>query len=186
MSDSNSVIDRARLFATQRHHGQRRKNAARSPYITHPAEVAALVAALGGSASAVAAAWLHDTVEDCPPTSLAELSRLFGAEVAGLVRELTDDKHLPKAERKRRQVVGAPGKSATAALIKLCDKTCNVRSVADTPPADWSMGRRVSYLDWAEMVVGGLRGLPDAASGYFARELHGARDRLAEAGAGTV
>ena len=57
-----------------------------------------------GIGNAIAAAWLHDAVEDCPPTSFAEIENEFDVDIANIVRELTDDKSLPKAERKRLQI----------------------------------------------------------------------------------
>ena len=92
--------------------------------------VAALVERWSGSERAIAAAWLHDTVEDCPPTSVAELEALFGKEIAGIVAELTDDKSLPKAERKKQQILNASKKSNEASLVKLADKTSNIGAIA--------------------------------------------------------
>ena len=63
MSD---LISRAERFARVRHEGQFRKGKAKEPYTNHLVEVAALVERWSGSESAIAAAWLHDTVEDCP------------------------------------------------------------------------------------------------------------------------
>jgi (p)ppGpp synthase/HD superfamily hydrolase len=105
----------------------------------------------------VAAALLHDVIEDTATTH-EELVAAFGADVAGLVGEATDDKALPKAERKRLQVVHAPDRSPRAKLLKLADKTSNVRALATSPPAGWSRQRRREYLDWARAVVAGLRG----------------------------
>ena len=68
------------------------------------------------------AAWLHDTVEDRPPTSFAEIENEFNVDIANIVRELTDDKSLPKAERKRLQIVNAIKKAEEGRLIKLADK----------------------------------------------------------------
>jgi guanosine-3',5'-bis(diphosphate) 3'-pyrophosphohydrolase len=82
----------------------------------------------------------------------------FGRDVANIVLEVTDDKSLPKAERKRKQVENAPGKSREAKLIKLADKTSNVRAVASSPAHDWSVERRREYIEWAKSVVGGVRG----------------------------
>jgi guanosine-3',5'-bis(diphosphate) 3'-pyrophosphohydrolase len=82
------------------------------------------------------AAAVHDTVED-PQTTFVEREEHFGSEVAGLVRELTDDKSLKKGERKRRQIERARNLSIRAKQLKIADKTCNVRDVADIPPADW-------------------------------------------------
>ena len=76
----NDLISRAERFARVRHEGQFRKGKAQEPYTIHLEEVAALVERWSGSERAIAAAWLHvihlatcDTLEDCPPTSLAEL-----------------------------------------------------------------------------------------------------------------
>ena len=104
------LISRAERFARARHKGQFRKGKAQESYTIHLEEVAALVERWSGSERAIAAAWLHDTVEDCPPTSVAELEALFGKEIAGIVAELTDDKSLPKAERKKQQILNASKK----------------------------------------------------------------------------
>ena len=143
-------------------------------------EVAELVARFGGSPEAVAAAWLHDTVEDCPPTSFEEIGRHFGPAVCGIVAEVTDDRTLGRAVRKRRQVEAAPGKSPEAALIKLCDKISNVRSVGETPPVNWSRDRRVAYLDWAVEVVAALPAVPGQARAHFATVLAEARAALGQ------
>ena len=66
-----------------------------------------------------------------------------------LVEEVSDDKTLPKAERKRLQIEHAASLSQGAKLIKLADKICNVREVTLDPPHDWSTVRRREYLDWA-------------------------------------
>ena len=74
------------------------------------------------------AALLHDTVEDTD-TSLAELEAKFGPVVARIVQEVTDDKSLPKQERKRQQVEHAPHCSHQAKLVKLADKLYNLRDL---------------------------------------------------------
>lgn len=165
-----TLIDHARGFAEAAHLFQTRKGAGQAPYVVHLEEVAALVARFGGDETAVAAAWLHDTVEDCRIT-FAEIEARFGPEVAGIVRELTDDKSLEKAERKRLQVVHAPGKSPAAALVKICDKLSNIRAVGETPPLHWDAARQAQYLDWAETVVALLPAVPDAARAAFAGQI---------------
>ncbi|MDH3264637.1 MAG: HD domain-containing protein [Paracoccaceae bacterium] len=176
MSD---LIFRAEALARARHDGQTRKGAGGEPYIVHVEEVARLTAAWGGGDAEIAAAWLHDTVEDCPPTSVSELAALFGVEIAAIVAELTDDKGLPKHERKRLQIDNAPGKSAAACLVKLADKTSNVTAIGLTPPEDWSSERRHAYLDWAEAVVAALpHGLGEARAA-FAGAIAAARAALA-------
>ena len=103
----------------------------------------------------VIAALLHDTVEDAGVTK-EELVQRFGADVADLVMELTDDKSLPKAERKRLQIVHAPKLSVRAQIIKLADKISNLRAILASPPADWSVGRKREYFEWAKKVIEGL------------------------------
>ena len=153
-------VARALDFAARKHRNQRRKGATQEPYINHPAEVARLVAeATGGRPLAVLlAALLHDTVEDTQ-TTLDELEREFGSDVAALVAEVTDDKRLPKADRKRLQIEHAGTRSRGAKLIKIADKTSNLRSLVDSPPTDWDLQRRREYFEWAKRVVDGCRGV---------------------------
>ena len=165
----NDLIDRAERFARMRHEGQFRKGKTQEPYTIHLEEVAALVGHWSGSEVAIAAAWLHDTVEDCPPTSVADLEALFGKEVASIVAELTDDKSLPKAERKKQQIVNAPQKSNEASLVKLADKTSNIGAIANSPPDGWSRERRLEYIGWANTVVGHLPFLPTEGVSEFLR-----------------
>ncbi|XP_014677320.1 PREDICTED: guanosine-3',5'-bis(diphosphate) 3'-pyrophosphohydrolase MESH1-like, partial [Priapulus caudatus] len=106
----------------------------------------------------IQAALLHDTVEDTD-TSLAEIESVFGARVCAIVAEVTDDKSLPKAERKRQQVAHAAHASRGAKLVKLADKLYNVRDLARATPAGWDAARVAEYVAWAERVVRGLRGV---------------------------
>src|ERR1700693_5313945 len=112
------LISRAWNFAAQRHTTQRRKGKAQEPYVNHVAEVAELVATAteGHDANLVAAAVLHDTVEDTA-TLLGEFASIFNADIAGLVAQVTDDKRLDKAERKRLQVEHASAKTARAKIL---------------------------------------------------------------------
>ena len=153
------LIARAWNFSAERHAKQRRKGEAQEPYMNHLAEVAELVAAAteGHDANLVAAAVLHDTVEDTA-TLLGELASIFNADIAGLVAEATDDKRLDKVERKRLQVEHASAKTARAKILKLADKISNLRSLVKSPPADWSLERKSEYLSWSRDVVQGLRG----------------------------
>lgn len=166
--DGLLLVARAADLAARRHAGQSRKGAAREPYVNHLAEVAALLAQTSGKADAelIAAGWLHDAVEDTA-TGQEELERLFGRRVAALVAEVTDDKSLPKAERKRRQVENAPGKSPAAKAIKIADKISNLRSLAASPPEDWEAERVCAYLAFAEEVVAGCRGTNAALEALF-------------------
>ncbi len=157
MDHDLSAILAAAQFAAEKHANQRRKGRAAEPYINHLIEVAHLVsgALSEPDANLVMAAFLHDTVEDVGVT-VDELRERFGADVAGLVLEVTDDKSLPKDERKRLQVEHAPHKSVRAGTIKIADKISNLRSMLNSPPADWGPERIRDYFAWAKKVVDGL------------------------------
>ena len=103
----------------------------------------------------IIAALLHDVVEDTPTTN-QEVAERFGPDVAALVAEVTDDKSLPKAERKRLQIETAPKKSKRAQSIKVADKISNLRAILHSPPTDWDQERKKEYFDWAKKVVDGL------------------------------
>jgi guanosine-3',5'-bis(diphosphate) 3'-pyrophosphohydrolase len=155
-------------FAERRHRGQSRKDAARSPYIGHPIAVARVLATVGGvrDPEMLMAAILHDTVEDTD-TTFAELEARFGERVTSLVRELTDDKSLPKAERKQRQVEHAAASSAEAKQLKMADKICNLEDLHSAPPADWPAEGIEEYRRWAVAVVAGCRGVNQALEERF-------------------
>jgi len=156
---------RAAEFAAHAHRTQRDKGAQGGPYVNHLIEVARLLADAGAPLPVVLAGLLHDTVEDTEVT-LAELTEQFGAEVAALVAEVTDDKSLPKAERKALQVAKAPRKSAGGKMIKLADKTSNLRRLVRTPP-DWPVARKHEYFAWAAAVAEGCRGVNPALEAAF-------------------
>jgi guanosine-3',5'-bis(diphosphate) 3'-pyrophosphohydrolase len=153
----DQAVLKAAYLAAQKHAGQRRKGAAAEPYINHLLEVAELVASALAEPdrNLVIAALLHDTVEDAEVTK-EELVETFGSDVADLVMEVTDDKSLPKAERKRLQIVHASQISVRAQVIKLADKISNLRGILGSPPADWSVERKREYFEWAKRVVDGL------------------------------
>lgn len=166
-------------FAAHKHRDQRRKDAAASPYINHAIEVATILATRGGvtDLATLTAAVLHDTIEDTRTTP-AELEAEFGAEVRDLVLEMTDDKRLPKAERKRFQIEHAGSISPKARLIKFGDKICNVRDVTASPPAGWPLERRREYLDWTEQVLVGCRGCNPGLESYYDEVLRAGRAAL--------
>jgi guanosine-3',5'-bis(diphosphate) 3'-pyrophosphohydrolase len=153
------AVLRAADAAARWHVHQRRKGAAQEPYINHLLEVASLVAEAteGRNPKAVIAALLHDAIEDQEvPREL--IAKEFGEDVAALVAEVSDDKQIEKQHRKRLQIESAHKKSEDAKRIKLADKTSNLRALAFSPPPDWSVKRRLEYIDWAKRVVAGLRG----------------------------
>lgn len=153
MQNLVSVL-RAADTAAQWHATQKRKGAAAEPYVNHLLEVARMVAEAteGNDPALVIAALLHDAIED-QKISRETIAAQFGEDVASLVVECTDDKSLPKPERKRLQIVNAPNKSARAKLLKIADKVSNLNSMADSPPAHWPVQRRADYVIWAKQVV---------------------------------
>lgn len=153
-----TIIFAALRFAALKHKDQKRKDS-KTPYINHPIEVAELLLRVGQETETetVVAALLHDTIEDTNTTA-EEIQALFGEKVASIVKECTDDKSLPKEVRKELQVEHAPHKSPQAKKIKLADKISNAKDIMFTPPPDWSLQRKVDYLNWSERVVEGLRG----------------------------
>jgi len=155
-------------FAARKHTDHRRKGVRGEPYVNHLAEVACLVAEAteGQDPMAVVAALLHDTLEDTDATR-EELEEQFGADIASIVAEVTDDKRLTKEERKQRQVDHAPHASHRAKLVKLADKISNLRSMQVSPPADWKLERKVEYFEWAAAVVQGLRGTNPVLEAQF-------------------
>ncbi len=171
-SENTGQLLEAIRFAAEKHRNQRRKDSEQSPYINHPIEVTQLLWKIGGvrNSDVLLAAILHDTVEDTD-TRPEEIREHFGEGVLSLVMEVTDDKSLPKAKRKRLQIETAGHKSYGAKLIKLADKSCNVRDLVTMPPKDWSLERRQEYLLWTEKVVAGLRGTNAALEEYYDHEL---------------
>ena len=153
--ESVQQILQAAQYASEKHAGHKRKGG--EPYINHLIEVAHLVstALSEPDANVVAAAFLHDTIEDAGVTA-AELTERFGQNVTDLVLEVTDDKSLPKEERKRLQIEHAPKLSVRAQVIKLADKISNLRSIISSPPPDWDYERKKQYFEWGKQVVDGL------------------------------
>ena len=159
------LIIKAADFAARKHRCQRRKDVHETPYINHPISVARLLADVGGvtDEDILAAALLHDTIEDTK-TKADEIEQEFGSRIRKLVQEVSDDKEIEKAERKRRQVEHAKELSPDAVLVKLADKICNVQDVIHNPPQKWSLDDRQEYLDWSERVV---RNCPEVPEGLL-------------------
>jgi GTP diphosphokinase / guanosine-3',5'-bis(diphosphate) 3'-diphosphatase len=168
MKGELALLLKALAFAAHKHRDQRRKDADASPYINHPIELADVLVNQGGitDTEVLCAALLHDTVEDTDTTP-EELIGAFGSRIARIVAEVTDDKRLPKDERKRLQIEHAPSLSHEAKLVKLADKLCNLRDVAERPPAKWDLARRREYYDWAKRVVDGMRGTHERLEAAF-------------------
>lgn len=147
-------------FAAKAHNGQRRKNRTQDPYINHPIEVAALISAedfdLNIREDILIAALLHDTIEDTT-TTYNDIKERFGERVANMVAECSDDKKLPKVQRKKLQIEHAANVSIGAALVKLADKLSNLSALKTDPPTEWTESIIRGYVVWSYAVVQALK-----------------------------
>jgi (p)ppGpp synthase/HD superfamily hydrolase len=134
---TSRLIVEAELFADEKHDGQVRKYTG-EPYIVHPAEVAKIVASCPeANERMIAAAWLHDVVEDTPVT-LSEIDERFGSHVAMLVGFLTDASRPEdgnRAVRKRIDKAHLATAPPEAQTVKLADLISNTSSIARHDPA---------------------------------------------------
>jgi (p)ppGpp synthase/HD superfamily hydrolase len=163
------LLTQAMRFAADCHADHRRKGESREPYVNHVIEVAELVAKAteGADINLVAAALLHDILEDTE-VSRAALAEKFNTDIADLVHEVTNDGALGKAAQKAAQISSAPGKSGRAKILKLSDKTANLRSILNSPPRDWSVAQKRDYLQHGRKVAEGLAGVNAWLDGEFA------------------
>lgn len=147
-----SIIERAYTTAERAHRGQLRKSG--DPYITHPVAVATILAELGMTPPTLAAALLHDTVEDTP-YSLAQLTKEYGEEIALLVDGVTKlDKvqygDAAQAETVRKMVI-AMAKDIRVLMIKLADRLHNARTWKFVPQASASKKARETLEIYAPL-----------------------------------
>lgn len=179
LGENTGILLQALNFAATKHRHQRRKDIHALPYINHPIRVAEMLWMVGAvrDCRLIAAALLHDTLEDTETTE-TEICGLFGEDITAIVREVTDDSSLPKAERKRLQVEHAPSLSSAAKQLKLADKICNIADIIESPPTHWNWQRRWDYLMWSEQVIAGLRGANPALEQHFDHLLTEARQIL--------
>ncbi|XP_014780413.1 guanosine-3',5'-bis(diphosphate) 3'-pyrophosphohydrolase MESH1 [Octopus bimaculoides] len=159
MEDMLSTVIECANFAAIKHKNQKRKDVEGTPYINHPIGVSYILTNEAGITDplVIQAALLHDTVEDTD-TTLQEIEDHFGKEVAGIVAEVTDDKSLAKAERKKLQIEHAKTSSHRAKLVKLADKLYNLRDLNRSTPVGWTEERVQQYFVWAKKVVRNLAG----------------------------
>ncbi len=163
------LVLKAAHFAALSHRDQLRKGSDELPYVVHLISTALLIAEVGGvnDPEVLAAALLHDTIEDTETTA-EELTAAFGQKVCRLVEEVSDDKSLEKAVRKRLQIEHAPELSPGAVLIKLADKISNVMDLTNSPPVNWDLEQCEEYLDWAEEVINNCPKANRALEKHFA------------------
>jgi guanosine-3',5'-bis(diphosphate) 3'-pyrophosphohydrolase len=165
-------------FAARKHKNQKRKDEV-EPYINHPLEVAEILVKIGGvkDENILIAAILHDTIEDTDTTE-EEIRRLFGQKVCDYVKEVTDDKGLPKELRKKLQIEKASKLSVGAKQIKIADKTSNLCAIIESPPKNWTLETKIEYVNWAKQVVDEMRGVNESLEKYFDEIYEKAKEKL--------
>jgi (p)ppGpp synthase/HD superfamily hydrolase len=145
------VVKKAEEFATAAHASidQRRKYT-NQPYIVHPKAVAATVASVDHDEPMIAAAWLHDVVEDTPIT-IETIANEFGAEIAGLVADLTDVAMASAGNRQQRAAIDrqhSAQSDPSAKTVKLADLIDNLSDIATADP-----GFAPLYLSEKELLL---------------------------------
>ena len=163
-----NLILKAAKFSAQKHSRQRKKDEFSTPYVNHPIAVSLVISEIGGikDPEVLAAALLHDTIENTETTA-EELEAEFGKQVSKYVIEVSDDKSLPKEERKRKQIENAKYLSKGATLIRLGDKISNAKDIVYNPPDNCDKNRRREYLDWAVEVISNCPQVNDALENRF-------------------
>ena len=140
-------------FAAVRHRWQRRKGERGAPYVNHLIEVAHVLATHGlDDTDLLCAAVLHDSIEDTGATA-EELRQRFGNRITSIVLEVTDDPASPKWKQKLAQIETAGAMSEHAQNLRVADKISNLRGILTSPPANWSLERKIAYYAWAKKVV---------------------------------
>ena len=131
-------VERARVFATAAHAAVKQvRKYTFEPYIVHPTEVASIVASVPHTNEMLAAAYLHDTVEDTG-VSIVDIQVEFGNEVASLVGWLTDVSKPEQGNRAVRKAIDREHTAmapAAAQTVKLADLIANSRSILAHDPA---------------------------------------------------
>lgn len=151
-----NIEAKALEFATEKHKDQLRKDGT-TPYINHCLNVVQFLKDAGiTDTDIIAAALLHDTIEDTNTTA-DELRKEFGDTITNIVLECSDDKSLSKKQRKDFQIKHVPFISDKAKQVKIADKIANMRDILLIPPVDWSTRGKRNYFEWSKKVVDGAR-----------------------------
>jgi RelA/SpoT family (p)ppGpp synthetase len=171
-----ALLNRAYVYAMKAHGEQKR--ASGDPYFSHPLEVAAILTDLKLDDATIAAALLHDTIEDTPATR-AEIDQIFGPDIGHLVEGLTKLKKLDLVSREAKQAENlrklllAIADDVRVLLVKLADRLHNMRTLEHMPPE----GRRriaEETLDIYAPLAGrmGMQGLREELEDLSFRQLN--------------
>lgn len=130
-------------FAFGQHFWQVRKNKIQAPYISHLMAVSSLVMESGGSEDEAIAALLHDSIEDVDADQNT-IVEMFGQNVLNIILEVTEDKELPKAERKESYARNIKKFSSSALRVSVADKLHNIRGYLMSPEL-WGQEQKHFY-----------------------------------------
>ncbi len=170
----------ALAFAAEQHKYQRRGGYDPLPYINHLIKVSTAIIEIGKEENSdiILASILHDVIEDSEITN-KDLKEHFGATVADIVTELTDDMTIPYEDRKALQIARAPQLSIAARKIRIADKASNIRDIF-TYPLDWTEEKKIAYLENSVAVVDQIRGTHEALEIWFDQSVQFAREVLSQ------
>ncbi|BAI75112.1 hypothetical protein AZL_b04490 (plasmid) [Azospirillum sp. B510] len=176
MSMDKEIVLEALRYAASLHEGTYRPDRARTPFVTHLSETAELVAQAGGAPAEIAAAWLHDAVED-GLTTVADLAERFGPEVAGLVAAVSDapeDVGRAISERKAIQAARLAAAPEGAKRIKLAEQISILKALAVERPLSWSVERAEAYVEGSRLVAEACAAASPLLADRYAAALAGA------------
>lgn len=127
-NDEQYSLNKAIIFATEKHSGQFRKST-KLPYILHPIEVLQILYSMRADTNLMISGVLHDTIEDTD-TTLDEIKKLFGDDVAMLVSSNSEDKSKSWEERKQHTINELAKADTRVKMLIMADKLANIRSIA--------------------------------------------------------
>ena len=167
MQEHLGIYFQALDLAAEKHKSQRRAGYDPLPYVNHLIKVsnALINIAKETDQDTILASILHDIIEDSDVTE-AQLAEQFGAKVASIVAELTDDMELKYAARKQLQVDRAAMLSLPARKIRIADKACNIQDIFSYS-LDWPVAKKLAYLENSIQVVEQIRGVNSALEQWF-------------------
>uniref|UniRef100_A0A915PS23 HD domain-containing protein n=1 Tax=Setaria digitata TaxID=48799 RepID=A0A915PS23_9BILA len=160
LSGDTPLIIKAVDLAARRHRQQRRKDAVQTPYVNHPIGVAYILTNEGQitDMATVIAAILHDTVENTKTTD-EEIRKIFGNEVANIVKECTVDKSMKREARMKYELEQASRLSHKARLVQMADKLYNIRDMERCTPLGWTKQHVKEYVLFAKDLLSRIRGI---------------------------
>ena len=175
------TITKAKQFASHAHRNHFRSDK-KTPYIFHLEEVAKLVEESGGTQQEIAAAWLHDTVEDTA-TTIEDIRSEFGDEIGNIVQGLTDLPEwlsLPLHERKNKQSERIANESDSVKRVKLADQTSNVKIVGFGKDR-FTLDEKLVYIDGAKQIAERCKSVSTYLDALFAERYEAARINITTA-----